>query len=214
MIQVADEGWSLWHQGRNLSCARSDTIYLLLEDHHTLHYWSTDHTLHLRRFPPTAITTSDWDTCQEFMSSLKLSTHRTLPKQTSENCGVGVTLQAWCKQSHNRCPQCDQPETAHHVLVCRAEAANEPWKLNIAALENYMIHEDTDPFLQAPILQKLDRFRFPNRALDPLLPTPAVCAAVLAQDVVGWNSLLFALPVPAHCVASNAVYRLLANLTM
>ena len=116
MIQVANEGWSLWHQGKKLSCARPDTVYPLLEDHHTLHYWTTDHTLHLRRFPPSEITNIDWEACGEFMSSLTLNARRTLPKHASENCAVGVTMQAWKKQSHNRCPRCDQPETAQHVL--------------------------------------------------------------------------------------------------
>ena len=180
MIQVAHEGWSLWHQGQKLSCAQTDTVYPILEDHHTLHCWSTDHTLHFCRFPPSEITNVDWEACRECMSSLNLSACRTLPKHASENCGVAVTLQAWKKQSHNRCPHCDQPETAQHVLVCRAEAADETWKLNVTALENYMQNEDTDPFLQAAILRRLDSFRFPNRERDQLLLTPEVHAAVLA----------------------------------
>ena len=141
------------------------------------------------------------------MSSLNLNARRTLPKHASENCAVGVTLQAWKKQSHNRCPRCDQPETAQHVLVCRAEAADEPWKLNVTALEKYTHDEDTDPFLQAAILRRLDHYRFPNREHDQLLLSPEVHAAVLAQDLVGWNNLLFALPVKNWKVIQDRCYR-------
>ena len=87
------------------------------------------------------------------------------------------------------------PLEVQHVLVCRAEAADEPWKLNVTALEDYMRNEDSNPFLQSAILRRLDRFHFPNREQDQLLLSPEVHAAVLAQDLVGWNNLLFTLPV-------------------
>ena len=124
MMHIADEGFSIWHEGNKLSSAHSNVIYPILEDHHTINYWTKDHHNHPRRIPPQAITNVDWNACRDFMGSLKLCDRRRIPKHASENCGVNATLQEWKKQSHNRCPRCDQPETAQHVLVCRAEGAD------------------------------------------------------------------------------------------
>ena len=52
MLHIADEGYSIWHEGQKLSSAHSNVIYPILEDHHTVNYWTKDHHNHPRRIPP------------------------------------------------------------------------------------------------------------------------------------------------------------------
>ena len=128
------------------------------------------------------------------MMSLQLYDQRRIPKHASENYGVGITLKHWGKQSHHRCPRCDQQESTLHVLSCCAEDADSPWKENINALEDYLVDEDTHPSIHKAILHRLHKFRNNCHTSSPLFVTPDVELAVQVQDKLGWNNILWGLP--------------------
>jgi len=195
-LHVAHEGWTLWHRGTKLSNAHTNVLYPILEDHRTIEYWTSDHHLQPQpRIQPSAITNVDWLACKDFMKDLHLYDRRCIPKHASENCGVGITLQHWGKQSHNRCPRCDQPENVSHTLLCQAEDANTPWRANFAELEEYLAESETHPSIQYAILHRITQFRFRDPSLPPPLLTTAVCEAVCShQDQIGWQNFLQGLP--------------------
>ena len=207
-LHIAHEGWTLWHNGSKLTSAHTTKLYPLLEDQKTIDYWTSTHHLQTTpRLPVTEISNVDWDACRDFMMTLQLYDRRRIPKHASENCGVGITLKHWGKQPHDRCPRCDQPESALHVLSCRYEDSDSPWNDNISSLEDFLVAEDTHPGIQKAILHRLRKFRSNGRTSTPLFVPLDVKLAVQAQDKLGWNNILWGLPAKQWKLSQLRLYK-------
>ena len=204
-MAIYNEGWTIWKSYQKIVGAPTDEIYPLLEDHHTLSYWTQPHTLQPSpRIPPEAIQHVDWEMSQSNMKALSLSRKLWTTKQASENCGVGITQFMWGKQDTDECPRCGSPEDSLHVLTCLGEGSSAQWDENIGKLKDYFKSSHTDPSISQAILQRLHHFR--HQTHPPFLSASGlVLRAVMAQDTIGWKNFMEGLPAK-HWKAAQARY--------
>jgi hypothetical protein len=196
IFSVAHEGWSIWHRSKKLPDAQTNRLYPLIEDAHALLHWTKPHTIQpTARLQPTCIRHIDFQACQAAMQSLKTPHRHWITKHASENCSVGTTFKAWGKQSVDRCPRCDQPgETSLHVLLCRAEEADNTWNANLSDLISYMIKRDTHPDLLHITQIRLHQLRNQEQLTTPGGITPISSTLIRKQDAIGWINLLYGFP--------------------
>jgi hypothetical protein len=197
LISVANEGWSIWNQGRKLPDAKTARLYPLIEDAHALLHWTRGHSIQpQRRLDPACITNIDFQACQEAMAALKIPHRHWITKQASENCSVGSTFRQWRKQETDTCPRCDLPgEDASHVLWCRAENSDAPWEANFTELISYLNKTNTHPSLITITDTRLRQFR--NREGFELSPgplEPLLRELLKQQDAIGWQNFLYGIP--------------------
>jgi hypothetical protein len=196
---VTHEGWTIWKKSDNskLPSPNPKTLFNIIDRQATLDYWSTCHQvqpLPIPRLTPQAITNVDWHACAEAMQQLQLGRRRWVTKHGAENCGVGLTLVFWKKQTHHDCPRCGAPECTTHVLQCLAEGAEQTWQDNKAKLVDFFASSFTHPDIQTALLSRLDSFRYGTPQILPTTLSPQVIQAVVAQDTIDWKNLLEGLP--------------------
>ena len=196
-LQVYKEGWSIWQRSTStkLHSPHPSVLHPILADQAALDYWTKPHTVQpTPRLSQQAVRLVDWDACGEAMKQLNPGRRRWTTKNASENCGVGITQQAWKKQPHDKCPRCGLPENTDHVQQCLLEGSEERYQQDSEDLLSYFNRSNTHPAIQTAILARLQAYRH-RQPLHPLHDLdPQVQQATLQQDRIGWKNFLEGLP--------------------
>jgi hypothetical protein len=106
----ADEGWSVWIEGKKLTKMDKQALYHYCFSKRTKAYWSKKHHLTAE-----LITNINWDACQQALNKLPFGKRRWLLKHATGFCGVGKMEEMRGNQDHAECPSCGQFEDAIHV---------------------------------------------------------------------------------------------------
>ena len=96
---VHREAWSLWNGTQKFSRPNRRNIYAAIKDPVTTMFWIRHH-----RIPPASAPLIDWDSSAAGMKSMNKTSCTWVTKHASEECGVGITLVKWKKQTDDKCP--------------------------------------------------------------------------------------------------------------
>jgi hypothetical protein len=124
------------------------------------------------------------------MRQLDIGMRRWVTKQASENCGVGITLVHWNKQTSNACPRCGVPENTLHVLQCRGSQADEVALEHMTKLQNLFDNTFTHPDIASAIMSRLTHFRHRTQPHLPPSTSFEIIQATLSQDRIGWKNFI------------------------
>ena len=165
---LAQEQWSIWHNDIKISSPNYEALYDCLSLPSICTYWTTSHTLKpFPRLNDASYDLVDWTAVASFMAKLTPSRRRWCTKHASEQCGVDVTLQHWNLQEDTLCPWCNLPETCHHVLLCPAHGANDPWEKHLQKLSDILTTLSTPPPILEAIMLCLTEWRQGKAFLNP-----------------------------------------------
>ena len=191
----ADEGWSIWIDGKKLTKIDKYALYDHVFSRRTKAYWSKKHNL-----TPELITTINWDACHHALKQLPFGKRRWLLKHATGFCGVGKMEKIRGNQDHAECPRCGQLEDAPHIARCRGDGTDAVFDVAVQALELKMIESFTAPAILSALGTRIRQWRKHSRGQAPDQATRlpryhshdewGIQAAVTAQDKIGWYNLL------------------------
>jgi hypothetical protein len=92
------------------------------------------------------------------MRSTTLPKRLFISKQTVGMCGVGKYMKLWKQRDTDKCPRCNEPEDAAHVLKCSGEGANDIWSNSIQKLEEWMTENQTYPDIKEAVIKVLNKW--------------------------------------------------------
>ena len=159
-MEIAHEGWSIWCGDEKLHSPHRDVLYDRIYAPKIIEYWTTSH--HLQPSPrlcPEAAPNVDWDATGRLMKTLPLGKRIWCTKHGSENCGVGITLKFWKKQSDDGCPCCGAPEDTTHVLRCTHQEYSLTWDNSMEILDNFFTNSDSPQELRQALSSRLRDWR-------------------------------------------------------
>jgi hypothetical protein len=191
----ADEGWSVWIEGKKLTKLDKQALYDYCFSKRTKAYWSKKHNLTTE-----LITNINWDACQQALHKLPFGKRRWLLKHATGFCGVGKMEQRRGNQDHAECPSCGQFEDAIHVARCKGTGTDVVFELAVQKLEITMGEKFTAPDIAAIIGKRIRQWRKHSneQTIDQETPIPRYYKtdefgtkdAVKEQDRIGWYNLL------------------------
>jgi hypothetical protein len=191
----ADEGWSVWIEGKKLTKVDKHALYDHVFSDRTKAYWSKKHNI-----KPELITNINWDACQQSLKRLPFGKRRWLLKHATGFCGVGKMEQIRGNQDHAECPRCGQFEDAPHVVRCTGTGTDMIFEVAVQKLELKMGDSFTAPEIITSLGTRIRQWR--KYSTGPLIdqdtPLPryrrddqlGTKAAVAEQDKIGWYNLL------------------------
>jgi hypothetical protein len=193
-VHIAHEGFSVWNGSSKIASPNKCNLYREIYRPRVLRRWNKPSPLSPPRFLPVANDQIDWTQVNRFMSSLPAARRRWCTKHGSENCGVGLTLLHWEKQSDAECPRCSAPENTTHVLRCPNAAATTTWQHQLNALSKTLTDLQTPLELATAMILRLQSWRLNL----PLLLDPTwdetTSLVISSQDQIGWKNFMEGLP--------------------
>ena len=102
----------------------------------------------------------------------------------------------WKQRESDACPQCNEPEDASHIWLCKNPESITVWKESIETLRSWLIAQQTHPSFTAIICSRLLEWKtgiIPYSPLDSSFL--GLRATVILQDLVGWQAFLEGCPV-------------------
>jgi hypothetical protein len=191
----ADEGWSVWIEGKKLTKVDKQALYDHCFSKRTKAYWSKKNNLTAE-----LITNINWEACQKSLSKLPFGKRRWLLKHATGFCGVGKMEERRGNQDHAECPRCGLFEDAPHVVRCKGTETDVIFEVAVQKLEIEMGDKFTAPDITAIIGKRLRQWRKHSEGytIDQETPLPryykndefGTKAAVTEQDRIGWYNLL------------------------
>jgi hypothetical protein len=107
-------------------------------------------------------------------------------KHVAKMCGVGKFMFRWKGHDKPNCPRRGQFEDALHVWLCAGCDVNSIWKETLDKLSNWLSPVQTDPDVQAAILEYLNGWR--NDFFKNLQTSADLSALVQYQTTQGWRT--------------------------
>jgi hypothetical protein len=191
----ADEGWSVWIEGKKLTKVDKHALYEYVFSNKTKAYWSRKH-----HITAEMITKINWDACQKSLNKLPFGKRRWLLKHATGFCGVGKMEKIRGNQDHDECPRCGQFEDTPHVVRCKGPGADVIFELSVQKLEIVMGDKFTAPEITAAIGKRIRQWRkhSTGQIIDQATPLPryyrndefGTKAALDEQDKIGWYNFL------------------------
>lgn len=175
-----DKPWRLQIQGRH---ATANVILLLREacaSPDAIQYWKTKN-CHQFTYTNLQIT-------RDIMLALPPHRRRWLSKHAAGVCGVKQCLLRWRQSDTDKCPRCNEVETAQHVWVCKGHSASAAWDHALKTFESELLEIQTSPDIIQTIISNLTSWRdgYTNdEHTDNIIDT-----AVAHQATLGWHALL------------------------
>lgn len=185
---ITGEGWQIWSGTDKVINPSNATLYDLLQDNVTQTWWIR-HGLIKRD----TVQDIDWDGTNDVMHYLSPAERRYVTKNSSGNCGVGVTQVLWKYQTDACCPRCGAHEDSVHVYRCNGLEADKEWHTNMTNLKNYLDETRTDPSIQEAMISCVSYWR-QGQAIVPAQFSPSVRPVIYQQHAIGWQQLLEGLP--------------------
>jgi hypothetical protein len=187
--------WAAWVGPKKIASSARSTLREWIQHERANTYWN-------RRLSTAANAGIDWNATAGAMSRLPASRRTWVSKQSSSSFAFGVRMQSRDERITSKCPCCAETETAEHILRCQQPASTAKWDKMVEELQEWMTQEDSDPSLQADLVDGLYRWRqlsqddaksyktntadIPEslRLLGERSPTAA------AQTAIGWRSAM------------------------
>ena len=131
-----------------------------------------------------------WKALGKAIRKAPQGTQRWILKQATGQCGVGRMLLRRKYNDHGRCPRCgEEDETTKHVLRCKDPRSTSQWRTGLTKLNHWMTRADTQPILQAAIIQRLKEWQ-ENKPKGRIFAGNEITQAIERQDEIGWWSFL------------------------
>lgn len=109
----------------------------------------------------------DWDAIANASKGARKRQTILMTKLLSDNAPTNNNMVKWGYRKCSKCPRCgSDPETPEHVPACQQPESIEIWDKSVAALDNWLIRQQTDPTLRHQILLTLRSWK--RGAIDPL----------------------------------------------
>ncbi len=179
--------WQLSYGNRQFTCLDRKLIYELCHGPPLQQYWRRK--LNLSEM---AITTINWDVCEEGLRWLDIYKRIWLSKMTTNTAPTGQILHRRGYQENPVCPRCGLFEDASHVICCLHPDATVLWQRRLLDLAQWLTRQSTSPSLQQLLLQSLQNWRAnPTNPHPPALPDPTLSACYYSQANIGWNAFLY-----------------------
>ena len=180
------EPWSIWHNERKFIAPIRSALYAHIHNPLMDEYWQSRD-----RYKEDNQHTWDWEALKNAMTKTPITRRHWITKHASGWCSVGVMAKRWGLRPNDKCPRCDNVETARHVWSCQAEGALVVWDASLKRLELELGRLYTDPTISRLIISRLSNWkhRQPFGELPRHLPH-RILAAVEDQDRIGWDSFL------------------------
>ena len=178
-----EKPWTIWYQNQPVVKNIYSTIYEIVHSEEARSYWAKkDKTeTHCLDFV-------NWEAIGAAMKNTPLPKKLFISKQTVGMCGVGKYMKLWKQRDSDKCPRCNEPEDASHVLKCSGEGANDIWTKALKKLEDWMLESQTDPDIQEAVIHSLNQWRYPSRSASPIPSSLKV--SMDQQNDIGWQSFL------------------------
>ena len=181
---IYKEGWMVYCAGAKISQPSRKALYSQIQDPDTINWWQRH-----GRFTAVASELIDWHANKQALKKEALGLRRWTTKHASDNCGCGVTLVQWKKQSDDHCPRCCESETTTHILRCPAMGAQAVWDTSIRTLRRRLKNLETHPDLIKAIRFGLSRWRA-DQPTHRYVRNDEVQLVVNDQDEIGWRNFL------------------------
>jgi hypothetical protein len=191
----ADEGWSVWIEGRKLTKVNKLALYEHVFSPRTKAYSAKKNNLTTE-----LIESINWDACQQSLKKLPFGKRRWLLKHAAGFCSVGKMEQIRGNQDHAGCPRCGQFEDTAHVVRCKGTNTTVIFEVAVRKLEILMGDKFTAPDIISAVGTRIRQWRqfSTNQTLDQATPLPrhrkqdefGAKEAVGDQDKIGWYNLL------------------------
>ena len=128
----------------------------------------------------------DWIAAKKAMKQLERPQRRHKAKFSSGFFGHNRNMFRWGKRNTDRCPFCEEEETALHVFTCPSDEATEVWQQGHDTLKQHLRQTNTMPSITMLILSRLQAWRADEE--DPTFVPASIRQAIEAQDDIGWKS--------------------------
>jgi hypothetical protein len=178
---VAHEPWSLWVAGNKVTKNLLSTLYEWVHSPLAKEYWRAKN-----HCEGDILQNVKWDALHTTMIESQHSRRVFITKHAVGMCSVGKFMKRWKERDSDRCPRCDLPKDATHVLICKGAGANEIWDASITELEQWMKSVDTDPEIIDHIVKHLSSWR----SSDTPEEYPTTFPPATRQQRMGWDNLL------------------------
>jgi hypothetical protein len=174
---------SIHLDGRKLSHLNYKKLYAYLWAGKTMNYWAIKHDIDIDK----AIEI-DWDACGKAIKTLFFAKKRRTIKHATGFFGTGSKMLQWKFQDHDKCPLCDQRETAKHILKCTDNRAKKIWNESLEKLREWMEKNKTHPHITACVITRLREWH-DDKKLSPLHWKSEAKKADKAQTNIGWHPM-------------------------
>lgn len=142
-------------------------------------YWSKTRERGGRQFDDV-----DWDGIHDAINKLPKHRQHWIAKHVLGECRVNTVMVKRKEKTCNKCKRCGEVETTSHVWKCRAPESLALWQQSLSKLRAHLTKTNTDPHLQAEILDGLLAWYCPS---TNALPNTHLNQR---QSLVGWDFIV------------------------
>ena len=143
------------------------------------------------KFTPLTERSIDWESHHKSHSNLSTGHNRWMSKWLTGFCGIGIMLQIYKHQHHNKCPRCQINETnVAHILQCPAPAAQQLWNTSINELREWLIAHEGHPLLCKLVCDNMKAWHSHNPYPSEKIEDDILRQAIKDQDKIGWMSFI------------------------
>ena len=135
----------------------------------------------------------DWHVLGKVMREMPPNMKRFIPKWTTSQIAVGITMRKRNDRHKQKCPRCNYfREDTLHVLKCWDKTAIAEWTKLVNELERWLTEMLTEPALAYSLLQVLRRWQIRTHSEDFIPPqlSPHLYPAFASQARLGWRQFL------------------------
>jgi hypothetical protein len=133
----------------------------------------------------TSSSTMDWESTGIAMRNVKRQRQVWITKHSTGFCSVGRMAKRVGLRDNDRCPRCDEEETAEHVWRCQHTEAKQKWEQHMQELRRLLNQLLTPTTITNVIIEGLNGWR---NGIDTIFNSRTPSGKMgITQSAVGWK---------------------------